>query len=360
MPNHLDSNHLLLPGLPSALSLGRSIQAPRSSRICRRVAIASVLPIAGDVPHAPTRRRRAAHQPSRTVADPFAGVRRRSLATFRHSGVVDTRRHARREPRGRARRLTKGRDGPDADHAVDMGGSARPLRPRRQSLSIRTTISWPARRFSESCMTATDRPASWPPTMQVRVATKTIWRPADRCPAETQAYVAAIAPTDRRAGRSTTRSKVARSRVRGPKRRSLSGKTESSPNVSIDRHPIRAPRIRRTTDGAVADVTALAPRSDSLFVRQSQAGIAADDPGAHSIGVGGHCGRFERRKARVRATRPTDGEIKAALRSPSKPLIRACLSPCRSVGSRAAPAESLNDFNATSRHCPTFRPGLRG
>ena len=52
--------------------------------------------------------------------------------------------------------FTKRRDGADANHAVDLDGSARPLRLLVLIPLIRTTISWPAPRSSENCTTATD------------------------------------------------------------------------------------------------------------------------------------------------------------------------------------------------------------
>ena len=61
-------------------------------------------------------------------------LRRRSLAALRHSGGVDTRRDAGGKLRRRARHLAEGRDGPDADHARDVGRLASALRSRRRSL----------------------------------------------------------------------------------------------------------------------------------------------------------------------------------------------------------------------------------
>ena len=67
--------------------------------------------------------------------DPYAASRCRSRAApLRHSSGMDSGDHADREPWRSACRLTQGRDGPDADHAPDLGRVARALRPRPQSL----------------------------------------------------------------------------------------------------------------------------------------------------------------------------------------------------------------------------------
>ena len=73
----------------------------------------------------------------------FRRVCRRSRATLPHSGILDTRDHARGEPGGCSRHFAKGRDGADADHAVDMDGTPRPSRARRRSLrSARQYSGW--------------------------------------------------------------------------------------------------------------------------------------------------------------------------------------------------------------------------
>ena len=78
------------------------------------------------------------------VADPFTAFVARSVTAVRDSRVVDPRRHACRE-RGRCPRpLSERRDGPDADHAGDMGEPSRSSRPRRQSLRS-------ARQYSGGC-----------------------------------------------------------------------------------------------------------------------------------------------------------------------------------------------------------------
>ena len=41
-------------------------------------------------------------------------------------------------------------------------------------------------------------------------------------------------------------------------------------------------------------------------------------------------------------------------------LDRACLSPCRSVGSRAAPRQNANDFNGIRGTAQFPAPGVRG
>ena len=61
----------------------------------------------------------------------LCGIRHRGSAPIRHSGVMDTRRDAGRERWRCSRGVAQGRDGPDADHAGDMGELASSLRSRR-------------------------------------------------------------------------------------------------------------------------------------------------------------------------------------------------------------------------------------
>ena len=66
-------------------------------------------------------------------------------------------------------------------------------------------------------------------------------------PAETRAYVAAIAPLIGE-GQLMTRSRSHRSRVPGPRRRSLSGKNNSAPTVDQSTHPVQPnPPAKRPT-----------------------------------------------------------------------------------------------------------------
>ena len=85
-------------------------------------------------------------------------------------------------------------------------------------------------------------------------------------PDETRAYVAAIAPLIGE-GRIEARWRSLRSRVPGPKGRSLSDRTEGAPSVDECRHPCG--RIHSPSSRRVVDMSALVPRSDSLFVQVS-------------------------------------------------------------------------------------------
>ena len=82
-------------------------------------------------PCLPSPRRRASSASRLAIPSALTSPRRRSVSA---SGVLDTRDPARRERRQRARGFAKGRDGADANHAVDLGGSARPPPAWRRSL----------------------------------------------------------------------------------------------------------------------------------------------------------------------------------------------------------------------------------
>jgi hypothetical protein len=70
---------------------------------------------------------------SKLAAHPLPlGLHRRSIAAVPGSRRVDTSCDARRKRRPSARRVAQGRDGPDADHASDLRGSA--LFPNRESV----------------------------------------------------------------------------------------------------------------------------------------------------------------------------------------------------------------------------------
>ena len=97
---------------------------------------------------------------------------------------------------------------------------------------------------------------------------RTIWRQADRFRHETRAYVAAIAPL---IGEGRIEDAMASRFGRAfldRRRRSLSDRTKSAPTVD-QCVGIRCGRTVRRSARRVVDVSALVPRSDSLFVRVS-------------------------------------------------------------------------------------------
>ena len=152
--------------------------------------------------------------------------------------------------------------------------------------------------------------------MRGQVDTKTIWRPADSLPAETQAYVATIAPLigDGPVDDAINVASIARSWTEAPL---FVGQEDSTPTVDQSTHPVQPnPPVERSTD-----CRCVGPRA---AVRQPlRAGFSAESRTmSHGRSL---CGVSERSdglgsEGRVWSTRPNDGEIKAALRSPSKPL----------------------------------------
>ena len=127
--------------LVSARQIGDRLRA-RPTAIA--TAIIAMMGMAGTTPFASPAFAQGTAASAAHVADPFTAFVAEASQRFGDSRVVDPRRHACRE-RGRyPRPLSERRDGPDADHAGDMGEPSRSSRTRRQSLRS-------ARQYSGGC-----------------------------------------------------------------------------------------------------------------------------------------------------------------------------------------------------------------
>ena len=193
-------------------------------------------------------------------------LRRRGVAAVRCSGILDTRRDACRKRRRCACPIAQGRYGTDADHARDVGELARPLQSWRRTPTIRTTTSWPAPPICASCYDRYGAPGflaaynAGPARYEDHLAS------GRSLPAETRAYVAALAPMI--AGEQVDDAMIVavttRSWTEAPLfvARAENSPADSRPTSGL--HPSRP-----LSDGAVEDLTALAPQSGGLFVRTS-------------------------------------------------------------------------------------------
>ena len=174
---HTATRHAAAHPLVSSRQIGDRLRA-RPTAIA--TAIIAIMGMADNLPFVSPASAQGNAASVARAADPFTAFVAEASPAVRDSRVVDPRRHACRE-RGRyPRPLSERRDGPDADHAGDMGEPSRSSRPGPQSLRS-------ARQYSGGCGLSPRAARSLriarissPPTMPDRDGMRTIWRQADR------------------------------------------------------------------------------------------------------------------------------------------------------------------------------------
>ena len=172
---------------------------------------------------------------------------------------------------------------------------------------IRATTYWPARPIFVSCMTATDRRVSSPPTMRVPARYEEHLAPVDRCRWR-RAHTS-------RCWRRSSAAVQTDDTVIGRRRGDVLDRALLFPRARRRRPTTsRSSRRRRnrqsTVDASALDLTGLAPQSGNLFVRRDR-GVSRNDRDRLSSWLWRAVAQVWRRVGRCGRNPATDGKIKA-------------------------------------------------